>query len=237
MAVDANRLGARRRAAGNDRAARERKQKIVLGVGLALLVGLGAIQGPKTLHQLRGPQAPAAAETPSATSAPTVTAPAGPSRASLRALRRFPVKDPFVVQVGTPSASVPHSTDATPPAVRSSNFVSKDPFISQASSLSGAAAAPLPATTPIRSGQGGYIVVLQSISVADGRGEARSAAAVARKRGLHAAVLDSTSYATLRSGYLAVYTGPYASVDQVVRALSAARSHGYVTAYARRLRG
>lgn len=238
MAVDANRLGTGRRVAPDARAAREKKQKIMLGVGLTLLVGLGALQGPKTLRQLRGSQtsaSPAAASPAGSTAGAPAAAPV--SHAALQALRRFPQKDPFVVQVGSPSPASPGAIDARPPAVRRSHYVSKDPFVPQATALGGAAPAPLPATTPIRSGRGGYIVVLESISLADGRGEARSAVAVARKAGLHAAVLDSTKYATLRSGYLAVYTGPYSTVDQVLRALSAARSHGYVAAYARRLRG
>jgi len=69
------------------RAARERKQKIVLIVGGLLLVGLAVIQGPKLMKQLKGTQptpaatAPAAAATPGATpaSGSATSTPAGPT--------------------------------------------------------------------------------------------------------------------------------------------------------------
>ena len=49
------------------RAARERKQKIILVVGGVLLLGLAVIQGPKLMKQLKGPAtAPVAAASPSA---------------------------------------------------------------------------------------------------------------------------------------------------------------------------
>jgi sporulation related protein len=238
MAVDANRLGAGRRLGPDPRAAKEKRQKIVLAVGLVLLVGLGALQGPKTLRQLRGSQASAPA--PAAT-APTATSAAGPagtevSRADFGALRRFPVKDPFVVQVRSPSPAAVAEVVGNPPPVRATHFVVKDPFVTQVTPIRGSSPAP-PAAKPVHGSGKGYIVVLESVARADGPGDAHAALAAARKTGLKASVLDSTKYATLRSGYYAVYLGPFATVDQVLKALSSARSHGYVSAYARRLGG
>jgi len=63
------------------RAARERKQKIVLVVGGLLLVGLAVIQGPKLMKQMKGPQAKPAVAAPAA-AATTGTAPANGSATS-----------------------------------------------------------------------------------------------------------------------------------------------------------
>ena len=59
------------------RAARERKQKIILIVGGVLLLGLGVIQGPKLMKQLKGTQATPAATAPAAAAAPGSAAPTG----------------------------------------------------------------------------------------------------------------------------------------------------------------
>ena len=68
----------------NARAARERKQKIILVVGGVLLLGLGAIQGPKLMKQLKGtaPKPVAAATSSTGAAAPraaTGTPAAGPT--------------------------------------------------------------------------------------------------------------------------------------------------------------
>ena len=63
------------------RAARERKQKIILIVGGVLLLGLAVIQGPKLMKQLKGTPATTAATAAAATATPG-TAPASGSAAS-----------------------------------------------------------------------------------------------------------------------------------------------------------
>lgn len=110
--------------APNPRAARERKQKIILAVGGLLLVGLLAIQLPKILGDSAS-DAVATTETTAAgddttftPEAPTPTAPttltdtgrqltAGPGQ--LRSFTVFERKDPFVQQLATPTSPAPVS--------------------------------------------------------------------------------------------------------------------------------
>jgi hypothetical protein len=103
------------------RAARERKQKIFVAVGGVFLLVLLAIQLPKILGGSSGSEAASettpAATTP-ATTRPTPSPPSSPAaglggavsfssseQAKLRAFTVFSRKDPFVQQVVTPSAS------------------------------------------------------------------------------------------------------------------------------------
>lgn len=122
-------------------AAKQRKQKIMLGVIAGVLVLLAAIQGPKLMKQLSGGSTPAAsapAETTPATPATTTgaatadgaaaalagaaaSAPATgdlATRGKLVSFTLFATKDPFVPQMSekTSTGAEPAASDATPPA-------------------------------------------------------------------------------------------------------------------------
>ncbi len=237
MAVDAARYRSRS-AQRSGPAEKERRQKIVLAVGGGILLLLLALEGPKTLHALRG-SAPVTASAPAAP-VPSSSAPsaAAPRPVSLKALSRFRAKDPFVSQVGPQTSATTGIAPVRPPAVRVSHFVAKDPFLQQLT-LSGATANPGdPAPTPggTAAGSGHYIVILTSIPLSDGRSSAARAARTAREGGISSVrIVDSSSYATLRAGYFAVYSGPYATLDRALEALGSIRGQGYDSAYTRRL--
>lgn len=251
MAVDAARYSARSRR-GVDPAARERKEKIVLVVGVLVLVLLGAWQGPKTLKQLHGSSVPT---TPAAPAPPSVSGGSGsqataaaPARVDLRAVRAFAVKDPFQPQLGTTAAPSSVSTAVAPPAVRTSHFVAKDPFVPQLSVTGGntsstTSAAPSKGTSKGSSkqpaaatGAAQYIVMVASVPLDEGRKAADAAAAHARGSGVTGVhVVDSSGYPTLRSGYYAVYAGPYRSLGAALQAEQSVRGKGYVSAYTRQL--
>jgi hypothetical protein len=115
------------------RAARERKQKIFVAVGGVFLLVLLAIQLPKILGGSSGSEAASettpAATTPATTPATTRPTPSPPSspaaglggavsfssseQAKLRAFTVFSRKDPFVQQVVTPSGSSSGSASGT----------------------------------------------------------------------------------------------------------------------------
>ena len=109
-----------------------KQRKIAIG-GAVLLLGLIAIQGPKTLKMLQGPQAvdtPASAAAPTTPGVPTSPTPAGtpappatgqelaavadsdaapePEEGQLATFERFATKDPFVQQA-EPEAAAPEA--------------------------------------------------------------------------------------------------------------------------------
>ncbi|MGH3025792.1 MAG: hypothetical protein ACRDLR_05055, partial [Gaiellaceae bacterium] len=66
--------------------------------------------------------------------------------------------------------------------------------------------------------------------------QADQAAAAARRAGVTGVkIVDSTSYGTLRSGFYAVFSGPYKTLAELRSELAAARARGYISAYTRRL--
>lgn len=237
MAVDAIRYGSRGRRP-DTRAAKEKRQKIFLAVGGLVLVLLLAWQGPKTLKALRGSSAADTAAPAPTTPGAVPAAPAAPKPVRLRQFDRYPGKDPFVplVTAGPLAAATPVAT-ATPPAVRLSHFVAKDPFVQQVTLTD------VPAAPPAKGGKGGsasgrlsYIVMVASIPLGDGHRKADQAAALARKRGVGSVhIVDSSDYGTLRSGFYAVYSGPYETLDATLAALERVRGRGYVSAYTRRI--
>lgn len=112
---------------------KERRQKLIVLVGGIVLLGLLAIQGPKTLSRLRGGSTaaaqPAAVSTPAAgATAPASSPPptafvlrepdesASISTGQLASLDRFTGKDPFVQQVSLEAPAVSASTPASPAA-------------------------------------------------------------------------------------------------------------------------
>ncbi len=238
MAVDVGRYAARRRAA---ELAKERRQKQLLAAGLIVLAGLIAFQGPRTLSRLRASESAAPAPGP----APAVSTPAtrdDPARAAAfarreAALRRLSAKDPFFPQISS-GGSARQTFPATAPAVRETGLVMKDPFVQQL----GASTATTPptggGTVPAAAAdtKGRYIVVLASLLPATGHRGAATVARQARASGLGlVGVLESSRYATLRSGFWVVYSGVYPTLGQALQALDVARSHGYVDAYTRLL--
>jgi SPOR domain len=233
MATDVIRY--RRANEATARAAKEKRQKIILVIGVVLLIGLLALELPKTLKKLHHTAA-AIAPVPVATN-PAVAAPVvQPRPVSLAPLRRFASKDPFVPQIGATTGATqgPLATDA--PAVRTSHFIEKDPFVQQ---LSVTGAATTPATkggqpTPAAAGNGNYIVIVASVPIGSGHGAAMKAAAAARAHGVASVqVVDSSNYPTLRSGYYAVYSGPYSTLALAQKALASIRGQGYISAYTR----
>ena len=234
MAVDAVRYGSRGRKA-DAQAAKERREKIMLAVGGAVLVLLLAWQGPKTLKVLHGASMPATA--PSATSPGAAVHGAGAKPVDLKRLARFAAKDVFFPQLDAPASTGPKTTTATPPAVRTSHFRAKDPFEQQLTLSDTAPAAPVQGGGGAAPAAGAsYIVMLASIPVSDGRSSAERAAALARKRGVDSVkIVVSSNYSTLRSGFYAVYSGPYTSLDETLNALERVRGQGYVSSYTRRI--
>jgi hypothetical protein len=241
MAVDAAR--SRRRAKEAGRAAKARREKITLGAGILILALLLALEGPKTLNALKG-SSPAPASTATQTTAHrSQTAVAAPTTVSLKSLKNYSVKDPFVQQVGgsTSGTGTPSTVSSVKaPAVRTEHFVPKDPFAQQIQAAA-------PATVFVQSvashgasaaaaGAGSTIVILASVSLQQGRLAAEKAAAGARTQGIpNVNVALSSNYPTLRRGYFAVYSGPYPTLDRALAMLETVRSLGYVNAYTRRL--
>jgi len=241
MATDALRRNTRARAGAG--AAKARREKIALVVGVVILAGLVAFEGPKTLKALHGAStattAPAVEPAAPASSAP----PAARRRQALdlHRLRAYTAKDPFVPQAGTATSASPAPVEATPPHVRTDHFVAKDPFVQQLT----ATPTVTPTTTTTTAGasktgstttQGGYIVMLASVYLGRGRGAAEKAAAAARAHHIpNVGIVVSSDYPTLRTGFYAVYSGPYPTLGKALTMLQTIRGHGYVSAYTRRL--
>jgi hypothetical protein len=240
MATDAVRYRRQGREA-SARAQKARRDKIILGVGCALLAGIGAFEGPKTLKRLHGSSAPATPVPAITPGSPAIAVPAAPPKpVSLKPLARFAAKDPFVPQITSLQSKPTPVLANNPPKVRMSHFVEKDPFVQQisldaaapstgGSTSSGSQAVPV-------AGSGAYIVVIASVPIGSGRADANHEAAVARAHGVPSVkVVDSSKYPTLREGYFAVYSGPYPTLAKALAAVAHVRGLGYVSAYTRRL--
>jgi SPOR domain len=240
-------LRQRTRIKAANRAARARRERLALGGGILLLAVLLALEGPKMLKSFQGAKptpAPATTTTQATGSGNTVAA---SNAADLRTIAKLPAKDPFVQQLAGSGTSASTDTPARPPSVRTSHFVSKDPFMPQLDVAPAVAAAaaptvaprvtpttqPVPSITPIGSGT---IVIVASVPVGQGRAAAEKAAAQARAKGLKTVnIARSSAYRTLRTGYYAVYTGPYSTLSSATKELGVVRRAGYASAYTRRL--
>lgn len=243
MATDAVRYRRQSRQE-TERAAKQRREKIILVVGFALLLGIGAFEGPKTLKRLHGSSA-SSSPAPAVAPSPATSVPAAPPKpVNLKRLARFAAKDPFVPQVGLGAGTAQTVLPVHPPAVRTSHFVQKDPFIQQLTVSGGAATgataqsggATGQSQAPAAAGSGSLIVVVASVPIGAGRGEAMREAAAARAHGVpNVSVVLSSNYPTLRMGYYAVYSGPYSTLARAIAAVERIRGLGYVTAYTRRL--
>jgi hypothetical protein len=261
MAVEVVGYRKRKRKDEAKRAAKAKKEKILLAVCGVLLLGILAFEGPKTLKKLRGGSAVPAPATVAPSSASTSAGGAGAASSVAKAgdfaaTRHMASKDPFAAQLGTEAAASSPVTSVAGPAVRESHFVQKDPFIQQLTfaAPAPAASATAPPTTPAAgksaSGKhattkpavgkaeanGNYIVMVASIPISDGRGAASAEAAKARSHGISSVnIVDSSRYPTLRTGFYAVYAGPYPTLAELLPALEQVRGKGYPSAYTRRL--
>jgi hypothetical protein len=121
----------------------------------------------------------------------------------------------------------------TPPHVRTSGFVLKDPFVQQITASASGLSTGSGSSTAAR---GNLIVIVASVALERGKKDADAAAAKARAAGVpNVHVVASSSYPTLRNGFYAVYSGPYGTLDEALKMLERIRGRGYVSAYTRRL--
>jgi hypothetical protein len=259
MAVETVRYRSRRKRESDRAAAKAKREKILLAVFGVVLLGVVAFQGPKMLklmHGSSGTPAPAPAATAAGGTASTAAATAK-TAADLSKLEAYPQKDPFIQQLGGGGTGSLALSTATPPHVRATHFVAKDPFVQQLTVAAPAAAASTSSVTPPpasggqmqpataskpsppapAAGNGGnYIVMLASVPLSSGHPDAAGAAAAARAKGItNVKIVDSSTYPTLNAGYYAVYSGPYATLGDVLSALQTIRGQGYPSSYTRRL--
>jgi hypothetical protein len=216
-----------------ERAAKERRKKLLLVAGIGLLLAVLAIQVPRTLNMLKSDSS-STGLSGGVTSTPS-KAPTG--KASRRALRflRGKADDPFVSPV-TDGETRPGAVGA-PSGLR-------DPFHPNASAPARPAhraARPIPrriivGTPGRRAPSVGWTVVLASIPTSHSRGQAVWFARSARAHGVRdARVLKSSTRNRLRPGYWVVYSGVYRHLSGVERAAAHVHGLGYRTAYIRQL--
>jgi len=104
--------------------AKEKKQKIILGVAGVLLLGLVAIQGPKFMKLVKGSSPAATATTTASSTTSSTTAVVSTSAHSslaassdkLSSLRLFRAKDPFAPLVSDTAAAAPAPARTPAPA-------------------------------------------------------------------------------------------------------------------------
>jgi hypothetical protein len=242
-------------------AEKARKQKLIAAGAIAVLAIVLAFQLPRTLKALHSsgnstpaPAAPSPAATPAAAPAPAASpAEQKPSR-ELQALLSGRVVDPFAsrgassvdpaprpiaapagmrdpfAHGGTSSLDAPVRDVSAPPGLR-------DPFVRPSASV------PSESIKQIVVGSGtgkptiGYIVVLASIPLNEGRGAAVQFAHRATAAGIKGvAILNSSSRKPLRHGYWVVYIGSWKSVLTAINAASAVHGvPGYGGSYVRQL--
>jgi SPOR domain len=245
MAGSAERTRASR-VEGARRAARDRRDRIILVVGGVALVAILAIEGPGTVKQLTGSgSTPASAA--AATSTPAVNPhtgeavavdPASPAR-----LAHFDARDVFVPQVSsddTTGGGIGATVVPKAPDVRARDFVAKNPFIPQ---ISAPASTPstngsgVPGSTSAEStttGSGSFIVVLGSAS--DQRTAARAIVA-AKNAGLKNVAAAKGVLPSSKNGAFTVFTGPYPSPAEAQSWLVRATKDGYPNAVTRKIGG
>jgi hypothetical protein len=218
-------------------AAKARKKKIFAFAGLGLLGILLFIQGPKMLELFDSGSAPLAAPVGPTTTAPT-PAPSKPLRLGTSST------DPFAKRAladnDPESGFVPTPTGSHDPFQKSGGAPAP------ADDPAGPKPAPQPPAlpkqiivgTPTPDGVStrGWIVVIASIPIRNGRGSAARFARQVRRDGLTAiGVLESSTRKPLRAGYFVVYNGPYATLSAVQRAADHVHAFGYRTAYIREI--
>ncbi len=237
----------RRTAYANAAAAKQRRQKILVIVGLVILAAILAYEVPHTLKLLKGSSSTAAALAPT-----TAVVPSGGAQtratAALHGLRRHLPVDLFAVTRVSAGVTT-FGQAANPPGLH-------DPFASAGSSTSSAPPAQTTGTggttsPPIhilpkqivigQPGAGrvathGWILILASIPTGQGRSSAATIAERARNHGLtFVSILNSSNRRPLRGGYWVVYTGPYPSLGSVNSASTHVHASGFGDAYIRQL--
>jgi hypothetical protein len=235
-------IGRNRARRAADQQAKERRQKLLVGLLGGVLLIVLVFQLPKVFKSSGTSAPPPAATTPSVPVSPETTPPASATSPALRAALAKAPHDVFAAKsVGseTTLGNVP-----TPAGLH-------DPFASPSSVA--AKVAPAPKAPPVRApvlpgtivlgtpGAGrvaerGWIVILASIPTAAGQVAANSFAGQAQKRSIgKVSVLNSSNRRPLRGGYWVVYTGPYPSLGQVTSAAGRVHGAGFGTAYVREL--
>jgi len=248
MAVTTSYSGSRRK---NTRAAafaaKQKRQKVIVGVGLVLLVLILAYEVPHTMKMIGGSSSSStAATTTPATQTPATPAAPTHSATAWQTLGKLSAHDPFVGSIA--GSKQGFSNVAVPPKLH-------DPFggtASASTASSGTSSGPtmdasassptLPKTIVVgspgagRSAHTGWIVILASIPSGQGRTAANAFAKKAGGRGVGAvSILDSSKAKPLRSGYWVVYTGPFPTLAAVTKTASHVHAVGYGTAYVRQL--
>jgi hypothetical protein len=229
------------KAAAQQRAAKERRQRFMVAGLVGLLVLVLAFEVPKLMKAGGGS---------STASSPVVTTPVAVAPTvdsaqhskTLKAALKQPPHDVFTAQAaGTPTTL---GSVATPPGLH-------DPFAAPKSSE--AAVVPITPTAPPKTPQlpgkivlgtpgvgkvavTGWIVILASIPTEAGQSSATSFAQTASKAGLgKISVLNSSNRRPLRGGFWVVYTGPYTALTQVSSAADNVHKSGFTSAYIREL--
>ncbi len=224
------------------RAAKERRQKIFIFVGLAVFALVLVIQGPGMLDLLRGPDIPETAPAPISTE--TTHPKKLDSKRKLKSLNN--TADPFASRALADNDPRPVSVSAPAgthdPFQLSSRGGSPSDLVSTPKTAPAAAPSPLPkqivlgTPTPGAVGRHGWIVVIASIQTRVGRAYAERFATRARRNGLGAvSVLNSSTRKPLRAGYFVVYTGPFATLAAVQRSAAHVHAFGFRTAYVREI--
>jgi hypothetical protein len=207
-------------------AARQRRQKIWLGVLLVIAIAALAYEAPGVIKRLNG-----SSTTASSVGPPLQTTPAKPR--SLPKAFRGAVSDPFVPR------ALSDGDSSIGPSVGRDPFA-PPPTASSVASTTGVTS-PLPEQIVIGkpSGKGatrGWIVILASIPTAEGQGSANVFAQAVRAHGISpVSVLNSSNRRPLRGGYWVVYTGPVATLAEVETLAAHVHASGYSTAYVREL--
>ena len=251
MAVAAGTLR-RRQKQEAQAAAKAKRDKIILAAGSVILLAVLAFELPKVMHSSSSSSSSATTDTtsPAAATPATGVTPAAPAaitpaqvQRDLKLIAKLPTKDPFQAQLSTGTVATSGTQPlATPPRVRLSHFVSKDPFKAQVApptsvgSTQTATLAKPPAVTQTptvskASAPFGYIVILRSL---DSKNAGLAELKKARAQGLRSAgLLYSSKYTTLRRGYWVLYLSKYPTAAAADAGLQFAHTHGYGSAYRR----
>jgi hypothetical protein len=219
-------------------AAKDRRQKIVLGALAVLLVALLAYELPQMLKRSDSSSSASAVAPPSTGGAarhePKVLRGAR-AGADPFAVKSLPTADARAAAAGGPDPFTAPAPPAPPVAPAST------PVPPAAVPVSKPAPKPLPQQIVIgrpgghRVATHGWIVILASIPVGNGRSEAARFARAARGNVGPLSILNSSQRRPLRGGYWVVYAGPYPTLHVVGRHAGDIHASGYRTAYIREL--
>jgi len=135
---------------------------------------------------------------------------------------------PILVPTSPPATTAATTTGLTTTATVSTNTV---PETTSAATVTTPPPPPPPGTAGWPGGTG-WTVILASIPVSAGRGDALAEARRAASSGLgRVGVLLSSDYRSLHAGYWVVFAGVYPTSAAAQAALRAAHAHGYAGAY------